>query len=623
MNFDSKSAVTETEGAINTTSFDINSAKNEPQLQAASEPSTPTKYNQTGDVTNEAQAPSPISGFVRGIIKFMGGGLEQFNQDNYTYEHAKDFPSQIKGEGSDSYNNRIQEFYKPREDQIIAGGVMKQLDVPMQMALVAALPVMSLTHLAQLGAFIGLDQVRSSVQKITLPDASPTLKDVLDLGGFAGEAKIVGSVSDGLKDFISNSMLSQGKSPTVDLTPENIRTITENDVLTKEEKQKTLDNLGITEDHINASISSNMPIRVPISSFIDLSQEPYWDRVQNELKSQETSTEEIKPPEGSLNKEQALTYLNIDNNGQPKESGRITISSSEGKKDINNTIGQESSQTGLENIKKTTLDEINSLADKHDLKITITGGTEKGVHDNSLEFSHEKGDKVDLRFEPKLDKTITSWKDTEERQNKNGETEIGYKNPDSNAIYWKEGNHWDVEVRPQVEGKTKTSGLSKSIEDKAIKDGLVKDLGELPSYKQRNMDDIAGKVSEFITNNYELAKKIALGEAPEQDGLRQPEIFTGIRVKAEAEGGIETLRELALSDKASALATEAGQRVKALDSGSPDSTIEAIREIKKSREGSSKTKTEKTKIVKDIQKEIKKSKPKKEDWNSFIDSLEC
>lgn len=191
-----------------------------------------------------------------------------------------------------------------------------------------------------------------------------------------------------------------------------------------------------------------------------------------------------------------------------------------------------------------------------------------------------------------------------------------------------------VESIPLQEGSVKTdtkiSGLSQSVENSAIKEGLVKDLGNLPSYEARNMDEIAGKVSDFINKDYELAKEIALGEAPEQDGLRAQELFTGLKVKAEAEGDVNTLRDLALSDKASAMATELGQRVKALDSRSEDSPIEAIKEVKKAREDAvakkSKSKdseTQKKSIVKEIKKEIKKNAPTKETWASFIDSIQC
>lgn len=181
-----------------------------------------------------------------------------------------------------------------------------------------------------------------------------------------------------------------------------------------------------------------------------------------------------------------------------------------------------------------------------------------------------------------------------------------------------------------VEKSTKESGLSKSLETKAVKDGLVEDFGDLPSYEKRNMEDIAVKVSEFITENYDLAKKIALGEAPEQGDLRAQELFTGLRVKAEAEGDINTIRELALSDKAAAMATELGQRVKALDAGEAESAVSAIKEVKKAREevAKKKRKTEdlakdKKQVAEEIKKEIKKKAPKQEDWNDFLEALRC
>jgi len=128
-----------------------------------------------------------------------------------------------------------------------------------------------------------------------------------------------------------------------------------------------------------------------------------------------------------------------------------------------------------------------------------------------------------------------------------------------------------------------TSGLAKSIKKSSVKEGLQEEFGDLPSYEARNMDIIAGKVSAFITDNYTLAKKIALGEAPEQGGLRAQELFTGIRIKAMAEKDFATLRELAVNEKATAMATELGQRVKALDSGEPGNPVKAMRDIRKIR----------------------------------------
>lgn len=183
----------------------------------------------------------------------------------------------------------------------------------------------------------------------------------------------------------------------------------------------------------------------------------------------------------------------------------------------------------------------------------------------------------------------------------------------------------------QIEGtgKQKPRGLAMSTEESAIKDALTKGFGELPSYKTRNMDDIAAKVSEFINKNHELAMSIVNGEAPEQDGLRAQELFTGLKVKAEADGDVGTIRDLALSEHATATATELGQRIKALDSESPDDAVSAIRDVQDTRIKVAKDKlkksyeTEKKNIVKDINKEIKKSSPKIKDWNDFLTSLEC
>lgn len=173
------------------------------------------------------------------------------------------------------------------------------------------------------------------------------------------------------------------------------------------------------------------------------------------------------------------------------------------------------------------------------------------------------------------------------------------------------------------------SGLAKSVESSAIEKGLTEDLGDLPTYAKRNMKEIAKQVEDFINKDPELAKKIALGEAPEQDGLRSQELFTGLRVKAEKEGDIETLRQLALSDKAAALATELGQRVKALDTGDAESPVKAMKAVKEARTAEIKKKgvkdvaKEAAKTVDEIKESIKKNVPRLKDWNEFLEAIRC
>lgn len=162
----------------------------------------------------------------------------------------------------------------------------------------------------------------------------------------------------------------------------------------------------------------------------------------------------------------------------------------------------------------------------------------------------------------------------------------------------------EAKIEP-VKIKKEISGLSKSVESSAVKEGLKEDFGELPSYETRNMEDIAKSVSEFVNKDYELAKKIALGEAPEVGGLRSQEIFTGIRVKALAEGDIKTLMDLAHSERATAMATELGQRIKALDPAETADPISAMREIQKL---GKKVTEEEAKNLVDLSQEVVKAK---------------
>ena len=179
-------------------------------------------------------------------------------------------------------------------------------------------------------------------------------------------------------------------------------------------------------------------------------------------------------------------------------------------------------------------------------------------------------------------------------------------------------------------GEVKTRGLSLSVEENAIHEGLVKDFGNLPTYKTRNMSEVAVRVSDFINNDYDKAKKIAFGEIPEEGDIRAQEMFTGLQIKAIAEGDVDTLREMGLSEEASEMATEAGQRVKALDIGKDNrSPVEAIKEVKEARTaevekkiGKDAVKVEKKKAMTDIKKSIKEE-AKKMDWQGFLDSITC
>ena len=188
-----------------------------------------------------------------------------------------------------------------------------------------------------------------------------------------------------------------------------------------------------------------------------------------------------------------------------------------------------------------------------------------------------------------------------------------------------------VQRQPIDEPRTRVSGLSLSTEARAIKDKLVKDFGDLPKYTARGGDKLAIKIEDFINDNYEQAKRIALGVEPEINELRSQELYTAISLKAQAEGDVATMRELALSQTAADIAAEAGQRVQAYDSGVPTDTVRAIKQVEDVRVNEAEKKIGKKQIkkevsdgVKDLSEKVQRARIKKaSSWAEFVQALEC
>ncbi len=144
----------------------------------------------------------------------------------------------------------------------------------------------------------------------------------------------------------------------------------------------------------------------------------------------------------------------------------------------------------------------------------------------------------------------------------------------------------DVKPKPAQKGE-KVHGLSKSIMKIAIEKGLAEEFGDLPTSAVRHQKgDLAERIADFIEKDRELAKKIALEEAPEQDDIRSQELFKSLVVLAVKERDTKTIEELAKSETASAIAKEYGQRIQALDTGLSNDPVKVIRGIIKSRQES-------------------------------------
>ena len=141
------------------------------------------------------------------------------------------------------------------------------------------------------------------------------------------------------------------------------------------------------------------------------------------------------------------------------------------------------------------------------------------------------------------------------------------------------------------------------------------------------MKDVANRANEIIKKDPALAEKIAFGEAKEINDVRAQEMFTALRAKAIAEGDVTQIHKLATNEKATAMTTELGQRVKALDSGEKGTDpVKIIQDVAKTRKEATESKIGQRKVkkqVKELKAEVKKTQPKAKDWEGFIRSLEC
>lgn len=153
---------------------------------------------------------------------------------------------------------------------------------------------------------------------------------------------------------------------------------------------------------------------------------------------------------GTLSEPEAQKYAGVNNKGEPLvtdvKDGVIRVSSSQGRDVRERTFGRRTTQTSFDGIRPATIDEIRNLSIDAGVEVVITAGTEPGHLQKT--YSHGKGYKVDLRPNRRIDNLIKLWERLPDRKGESGEPEEGYKNPQSGAEYFREGNHWDVTVKP-------------------------------------------------------------------------------------------------------------------------------------------------------------------------------
>jgi len=166
-------------------------------------------------------------------------------------------------------------------------------------------------------------------------------------------------------------------------------------------------------------------------------------------------------------------------------------------------------------------------------------------------------------------------------------------------------------------GEQVTNTRAQTLEQAAVAKKLTEGLGDLPTHSKIDMTEQANSALDFVEKNKDQALKIAKGEDLSPGHILPESVYTALEIKAMKEGDVKTILELSKST----IPTEAGQRLKALDSNDPNSPVKILRDIQGERQA--KAVKERPKVVDQINTEIRKSASKRVTWEEFIKEVRC
>ena len=157
----------------------------------------------------------------------------------------------------------------------------------------------------------------------------------------------------------------------------------------------------------------------------------------------------------------------------------------------------------------------------------------------------------------------------------------------------------------------------------AVEKQFMDNTGDIPTHEVMNMKNESLKAVDYITKNPEEAKAVALGDVVPKSDVFAEHVYNALEIKAFKEGDVALMRELATSK----VPTEAGQRLKALDSIDPNSPVKIMRDLQKTREQAlgkkGGVKQNITRETESIKSEIKNTVSKRPTWESFIEEIKC
>ncbi len=188
-----------------------------------------------------------------------------------------------------------------------------------------------------------------------------------------------------------------------------------------------------------------------------------------------------------------------------------------------------------------------------------------------------------------------------------------------------------VKVEPAKEGipgepRVKESKLAKGVEAKAVENKLTEGFEGRPEYQTVNVKEQSKLATDLLRADPEKAIRIAMGEEVPPNGLLPESVFVAVENHATEKKDIGLLRDLATSSSLSMEATGMGQRIRMLAERNPDSPVAAIQKVAAARETAAEKKfgkNPKEKVKAQIKVELKKVKPRRDEWSKLIAEITC
>lgn len=191
-----------------------------------------------------------------------------------------------------------------------------------------------------------------------------------------------------------------------------------------------------------------------------------------------------------------------------------------------------------------------------------------------------------------------------------------------------------TEVKKETTGSEFGKGISKTskrIAQEFVEQKLNDAYSGLAEYDKINKKDQARRASELINTDLDKAMRIIKGEESLPEGMRAGALLMGMREFLKKDASHPELEFEFLNSKLMSETSIHAQELGLLAERLPDSPEARSQELKRAR----RTQAEKTlrqgetldqvtkKARNELKEKIKESRPKKEDWSSFINSIKC